>query len=217
MFVDHLGVFVFPDQPFFRLVGRLSFPLFAWAIANGAYHTRNINKYLLRIFLMAVISQIPYQLIFRTSGVPSPGLNILFTFSLSLLAIILLNKTKKSFIKLLIVVFAALLALVLKTDYQAFGVFSVIVFYLFYNKPLFLGIAYFLLTNVFFLFPLFVNKFLGSVFEVSYINVFELVSITSVFIIALYNNKKGKDIRLLFYVFYPLHLLLLYLFKLFVF
>lgn len=216
MFVDHLGVFVFPDQYLFRLVGRLSFPLFAWAIANGAYHTKNINKYLLRIFILAVVSQLPYWLIFNVSGVTNPGLNILFTFSLALLAVILLNKTRKLLLRLLVVVTVSLLALVLKTDYQAFGVLSVIVFYLLYNKPLFMGIAYFLLTNVFFLFPLCVNKFLGSVFQVSYLNILELFSVVSVFIIALYNNKKGRDIKLLFYTFYPLHLLFLYLFKILV-
>lgn len=214
MLIDHLGVFIFPNQPLLRLIGRLSFPLFAWGIANGARYTRSINKYLLRIFILAVISQIPYFLIFKISGVSNPEPNILFTFSLALSAIILLNKTKSLLSKLFVIICAALLAFVLKMDYQAFGVISVIVFYMLYNNNLVMGIAYLALTVVFFLVPLYINRFLGGMIGVSYINIFELVSVVSIFIIALYNNKKGRGIKYLFYAFYPLHLILLYFIKL---
>lgn len=216
MVVDHLGVFIFPNNIYLRLIGRLSFPLFAWAIANGAVHTRNIYRYLMRLSVLAVISQIPYVLIFRILGINEPGLNILFTFSLGLSAIILINKTKNTFFQILIIVLASLLALLLKTDYQIFGVLSVIAFFLFFNKPLIKGAAYFFLVSVFYIFPLYANRFAENVIKTSYLNIFELFSLLSIFIIAFYNNRKGKDLKLLFYIFYPAHLILLFLIKLFV-
>jgi hypothetical protein len=213
MAVDHLGVFIFPNNYYLRLIGRLSFPLFAWAIANGAYYTKNIYKYLIRLLVLAVISQIPYALLFKVVGVSEPGLNVLFTFSLGLLAIILVSKTKNIIFRVLIIALASLLAFILKTDYQIFGVFSVITFYLLFNKPFETSIVYSLLLIIFYLLPLFANRLLGGIFEVSYLNIFELFSVLSLFIIAAYNKKKGSYMKFLFYVFYPLHILILYFVK----
>jgi len=216
MVIDHFGVFIFPDNIYFRLIGRLSFPLFAWAIANGAIYTKNINKYLLRLFTLAIISQIPYQLLFNLWGIPESGLNILFTLSLGLLGIVLIKNTGNILIKFLIAFFLSLVAVLIKCDYGAFGVLSIIIFYSFYKNRIKTGLSYAFLVIVFYVFPVFGNKIIGNVINVSYLNILELFSTLSLFIVFSYNGKIGYRLKYLFYIFYPAHLLLFYLLKLFV-
>ena len=64
MVADHLGYLFFPDQEWLRVVGRLAMPVFGFAIARGFYYTRNPNSYLLRVALLAVLSQLPFMLLF---------------------------------------------------------------------------------------------------------------------------------------------------------
>ena len=57
MFIDHAGKMLFPQVPEMRLIGRLAFPLFAYGVAVGAVYTKNPEKYLTRVVLLALISQ----------------------------------------------------------------------------------------------------------------------------------------------------------------
>src|SRR6266702_2418964 len=87
MVIDHVGVFFFPDISLLRIIGRGAFPLFAWLIANGVYHTSNINNYLNRLLFFAVISQVPYLLANRQIDFFFTQYNVLFTLFLGLLTI----------------------------------------------------------------------------------------------------------------------------------
>lgn len=79
MIIDHLGQVFFPGDQWFILVGRVAFPLFAWMIGYGAIKSRNLDKYILRVFALGILSQIPFLTLF-------PGhLNICFTLGLGLL------------------------------------------------------------------------------------------------------------------------------------
>lgn len=73
MLIDHIGVVFFPGVVGFRIVGRISFPLFIWLLVQGETHTRDVGRYGLRLAVLGVVSQPIYQLIFDTAG-----LNILF-------------------------------------------------------------------------------------------------------------------------------------------
>lgn len=64
MLIDHIGAVFFPDAIGFRAIGRLSFPLFAFGIAEGVRHTRHFGKYCGRILLTALLSQPIYLLLF---------------------------------------------------------------------------------------------------------------------------------------------------------
>lgn len=64
MVIDHLGFLFFPEQEWMRAVGRLTMPIFAYAIARGYFYTRDSKRYLLRMGILAVISQLPYTLLF---------------------------------------------------------------------------------------------------------------------------------------------------------
>lgn len=64
MVIDHIGLLFFPGQEWMQAVGRLTMPIFAYAIARGIYYTHNSQKYLKRLAILAIISQIPYTLLF---------------------------------------------------------------------------------------------------------------------------------------------------------
>ena len=73
MLIDHLGVSFFPDVPFLRMIGRIAFPLYCFFIVLGLTRTRNQKRYLQRLLIIALISQIPYNLVF-----PTLRLNVVF-------------------------------------------------------------------------------------------------------------------------------------------
>lgn len=89
MFLDHMGLLLFPQSLFLRMVGRIAFPIFAFMIAEGCFYTRNRRRYLGLILALAIVCQAVY---FFFNG--SMYLNILFTFSLSILMIFALDALK---------------------------------------------------------------------------------------------------------------------------
>jgi hypothetical protein len=209
MVADHIGLFFFPNIILFRVIGRLSFPLFAWAIANGSIYTKNINKYLFRIFLLAVLSQIPYQFLFDIFGNYYPGLNILFTFSIGLVGIILCRKFKNSILRVIIIFALSFLAILFAADYGAFGVMSVIGFYKYFRNSRKRAILYISLVLFFFLLPVLINEFFGKMILTSPVNILELFSILPLYIISKYKGVIGYKMKYFFYIFYPVHLFII--------
>ena len=55
MFIDHMGLMLFPHMDIFRIIGRLAFPIYAYCIAEGFRYTRNRLKYFLQIFILGVL------------------------------------------------------------------------------------------------------------------------------------------------------------------
>ena len=109
MMVDHVGSIILSVNPhliannqdiylYSRYIGRISFPIFAFLIANGCKHTSNINKYMLRLGLLAIISEVPYDLAFWGAG---GGINffrstnIFYTLFLGVAAVAIYEKLKK--------------------------------------------------------------------------------------------------------------------------
>jgi hypothetical protein len=203
MIIDHIGLFFFPQDLTFRIIGRLAFPLFAWLIANGAQHTHNINAYVTRIFLLALASQIPYILANRYVDPSFASLNVLFTLGLGLTAIVFIKKTQNRQLWLLIAVICGGLAHLFHTDYGVFGVLTVVSFYLFFNSMKYMFLS--LLVLAFVPFLLLAEYRQGSI---------EPFGLASLVFIALYNKKEGIKAQYLFYVFFPLQYVALYVLKL---
>ena len=211
MLLDHIGKVFFSEFVFFQILGRLAFPIFAYFIAEGFYYTRNRYKYLFKILIFAFISQIPYAFLWN-------GLNILFTFIISIVLLFVWDLLTKSngFQKILLIVilsFSIILSffwgLLNIVDYGLYGVLLPIMFYIFREKKILKFLIFTFMTIFYVLFDLMFVE------NIEFLNFLQLFSLFSIFLILLYNeNKKSiKIFKHLFYIFYPFHLIVLVLLK----
>ncbi len=90
MVIDHVGNILYPDLLFLQMIGRLSFPIFAYLIVLGVDSTKKPLNYMLTLFVFAVASQVPYFLAFGIQ--PFERLNILFSLLLSAVTVYYYNK-----------------------------------------------------------------------------------------------------------------------------
>lgn len=133
MLIDHIGYLLFPDQILWRMIGRLSFPIFAFLVARGARLTRSQPRYLLRMLLYGLISQIPYSYF-----VPN-GLNIFFTLAAGLGIILCLSQGQLLVKILAIPILASTWAI--DYSYGLYGLLLILAFHLFYHKPVLMTLA----------------------------------------------------------------------------
>jgi len=205
MLIDHTGLYLIPDLLVLRIVGRLSFPLFAWLIANGAKHTKDINKYLARLFIFGIISQVPFLLARNQIGI-SHGLNIMFTLFLGLLSIKTVSSKLGTYKKYLLVITIALIAHFTNVSYGLVGVFSVLGFYIYYkNKKMMILFQSFLYIAVHYLLIAVGETQLDSV------TIMQLLALSALPLILFYNGESGPKLKYLFYVIYPLQFVVFYL------
>ena len=88
MVFDHVGDSFFPEQVWMRVVGRIAMPLFAFCIAEGFLHTHDRRRYLQRMGLFALISEIPFSLVTSGKVLDVSHLNIMWTFFWAILALL---------------------------------------------------------------------------------------------------------------------------------
>ena len=133
MLLDHMWATVW-DVPWFTMVGRLAFPIFAFQIAEGFYQTSNRKNYIKRMLLFALISEIPFNLMLADSLVYPFHQNVMFTFLIALLLMnrmerVRENKWKFAAVSVVCVGLAFILGLVTFVDYYHYGIFIVLLFY----------------------------------------------------------------------------------------
>lgn len=191
MVFDHIGYFLFPEKIIFRIIGRLSFPIFAYFIAQGCYHTKSISKYFLTLFLLGLICTIVTYL---AQG--ELYCNILITFSLSVLMISCVKENVKLLPLAAVFIICLILTERIPVDY---GLSGILVPFLTY-----LGILHQKERYLFFLALLLVALSLGGI---------QYISLLSIPILMLYNGERGKwNLKYFFYLFYPLHIVIIQLF-----
>ena len=150
MLIDHMGAALFPEVIILRMVGRLSFPIFAYLIAMGYSKTNSFSKYFYRLLIFGSISQIPFSFAFNEQssinsfsdflrflvGNPSPHLNVFFTLAIGLLAIRIWDTVDSRSLKILAVIALGLVAETLFTDYGIYGVVMILAFYVFRDSKI---------------------------------------------------------------------------------
>ena len=199
MTCDHVGVQIFPQCLWLRILGRLAMPIYAYMIAEGCRHTRDRKKYLQRLLGMGALCQLVYLL-----AMDSLYMCILITFSLSVILICLMDaaeqeKTTKSQIHLALGVLSVFFVctvlpdLLPRTDFEIdYGLPGVLLPVLIYgggNKGLLFGLA---LTAL---------KYGGV----------QWLAFLAIPLLLAYNGRRGKaNIGKLFYWYYPLHLVAIY-------
>lgn len=198
MVIDHAGIVLFAGTPWYeicRMIGRLSFPLYAFLLSEGYVHTKSVRKYAGRLLLFALLSELPFdRAIYGTWFYPQSQ-NVFFTLFLGLLLLDRLHGCRGQGRAWWMLLFL-LLAETFSVDYGAFGVLAVVLFYQIRGKSRW---------NLLFMALLFAGYgFLGG-FPI------EAAAGLSMLLIACYNGKKGQYPvpSLVFYGIYPLHLLLL--------
>lgn len=221
MLLDHLWAIVVPGNQWMTYAGRLAFPIFAFQITEGFLRTSNFRRYALRLLVFACLSEIPFDLMYASTVFFPFHQNVMFTLLLGLLAVRGLDRAKRertvkaAALGLLGLLAAWLAGTLGMTDYGGMGVLTVAVFYVFRNFPLARlgqGLCLFLLNMVFFRGEYVSAELLGHVLELQ-TQGFALLALVPIW---LYGGEKGRGGRVLqygSYVFYPLHMLVLYLIK----
>ena len=191
MFLDHYYRIIGGPE-WLSILGRLAFPIFAFSISEGYSHTKNVNKYLMRLLNFAIIIQLPNFL-----GFQEYPLNIFFTLALGLFCLEILDNNKINIVvRYIVVLYLCFLAEKTGLDYGAYGVILIVLFNKLRNNKLYIFIAFLALNLV-------ILK-IGNLSEMQMYSVFSLVPIF------LYNGKKGYGMKYFFYLFYPLHFIFLY-------
>lgn len=225
MLIDHLWASSILSQDIFAWLGRIAYPIFAFMIVEGYFHTSSYKKYIGRMFLWALITEIPFNLMYVSSPIYPFHQNVLWTFLIGLLAIRLIEsiraKEKPILTILGFVVVAAvsyLLGFALFVDYFGYGVLMILVFYLFRSKKWWSMVA-----QAVCLFYINWEMISGMSFPVEIFGreiyiVQQGFACLALIPIWMYNGKQGphnKVIQYCFYAFYPVHMLLLYVLRLF--
>lgn len=95
MLMDHLWATLLPAKEWLTCAGRVAFPIFAFMAVEGYFHTRSFKKYILRMLLFAVLSEIPFDLMYGGTWFYPVHQNVLWTFLLSLLGVWLMEQVRK--------------------------------------------------------------------------------------------------------------------------
>jgi len=206
MVIDHVGRILYPDLLILQVIGRISFPLFAYLVVLGVESTKKPRKYMITLLSFALISQVPYYLAFGIQ--PFERLNILFSLLLSAVTIYYYSKRSMlAFVPLLLSIF-------LMTEGSYYVVLTAVGMKLLKDSPK-LGILALIALNLQFLFIPEVE---------TQIQILALFAVPLVFLhiknwlrkeILIPEHSIAYSIRkYVFYIFYPLHLALLFLIKL---
>lgn len=203
MLIDHIGS-AFVPVTLLRCVGRLSFPIFAFLIAEGSFHTKNPKKYALRMLFLAVISEIPFELAFFGGYTPYRQ-NVMLTLLMGILALEAAKKCPHLLLKALVVIPFALAAEWMKADYGLEGVLVIGVFGLTRGMPWERLIQFVFMLVIFASMKSTWIPFGPIQFRM------QILGTLSILPIALYSGEKqthSKAVQWAFNLFYPAHLLL---------
>ena len=203
--VDADGFYVVTNEELYsiymvmRIIGRMAFPIYCFLLVEGFVHTKNVKKYVLRLFVFALISELPFDMALFNSFWNVEYNNVFFTLFIGLATIAGLDymeryvksgKLLRILIMLCVVGAGMLVADILRTDYGMAGIATIVTMYQLRNKK-----------NVSFPVGVLVLTFLAGILEAAAL----LMTIPVYF----YNGTRGRQMKYFFYAFYPVHLLIL--------
>ena len=212
MLIDHTAVVLIapfrsltPLYVGMRVIGRLAFPIYCFLLVEGFFHTRSRAKYAGRLFLFAIISEIPFDLAFSQKVWDFSYNNVFFTLLIGLLVIWGMDalahriteekykgvaKVLRSSMMIAVLCGGCFLAGILNTDYSAVGILAIFAIYMVRD-----------------------SRMMGSAIAITILGLLasfiEFVALFDLIPIYFYNGTGGKQIKYFFYAFYPVHLLIL--------
>ena len=185
----------------FDIIGRIAFPLFCFMLVEGYFKTRNRKKYLLNLLLFGVISEVPFDMFTTASFFNMNWNNVMFTLALVLVTLWIIDTLKEKMqkrpkalwylVSILIVLVMCIVSMSLSLDYEHHAILIGYFFYLFHDMPVFaIPFGY------------------ASMFK-------EPWALLGFGLTLTYNGERGKQHKMLYYWFYPVHLLILGLLRLY--
>ena len=228
MFIDHFFAIVFASymntlqgsayqEAYYvyrtgRAIGRISFVLFAYLLVEGFTYTRNRKKYLLRLGVLALLSEIPFDLAFQRKLYAPESQNVYLTLVLGLLVMMLLERYQNKGVQALAILLGCVAAWVLQTDYMFMGILLIVSFY--YNKGnLFRQIVWSALIMGGGMIAVYLVRYgiaEDTVMLYVHSGLRELYGMVAFLFIACYHGERGNRIpKAVAYGFYPVHLLVL--------
>ena len=212
MFMDHIS-YAIPEKTYWlNYIGRLSFPIFAFQVSEGYTHTKNLKKYIFRLLLFASISQIPYMLFYNLITPNTLVLNVIFTLLLGLISITIYDKYNK-YVGFISAIYFGIIAQVSHCDYGFYGVAIIFLFYVFRNNKILLTVGFEITSIIYYGYHILKYYSKGTAIVTKAFQLywpFAVSTMLAIVPILLYNKKKGPNTKHLLYLFYPLHLLLIY-------
>ncbi|MDE6914907.1 MAG: conjugal transfer protein TraX [Lachnospiraceae bacterium] len=200
MVIDHFACAVYPYiqghnaevYKALRGIGRIAFPIYCFLLVEGFFYTKNVWKYLRNLVLFAAISEIPFNMAVFGHVFYPKGQNVYWSLALGICAMILLKRfegfaMRQIFLQAAVIVLFLFLGEHLEVDYHWKGIAYIILFYYLRNL-----------------------RFRQSVTAIAGAAAFVLYERAAVFaflLVYLYNGKRGRQFKYLFYGIYPLHLL----------
>ena len=185
----------------FDIIGRIAFPLFCFFVVEGYFKTRNRKKYLLNLLIFGVISEVPFDMFTTASFFNMNWNNVMFTLALVLITIWIIDVLKEKMqhlpkalwfiVSWLIVLIMCAVAMGLALDYEHHAILIGYFFYLFHDVPL-----------------LSVPFGYASMYTQPWALLGFGLTLT-------YNGERGKQYKMLNYLFYPAHLLILGILRLY--
>lgn len=209
MFLDHVKYAIGEANFCTQYLGRVAFPLFMFVMVEGYCHTRDVKKYLKRLFLAAIISQIPYQ-IFKEVLIGASGLqiNVIATILVTMLCIKIYDKSFSKIYSIILITVIGCITQLLNFDYGIYGILIGMILYIFREKKIFKFVLFAILVAIY--------HYLKILrFSKSFI-LYSLCTCVAIIPMMLYNGKKGRGIKYFFYAFYPVHMILLILLEKFI-
>ena len=220
MLMDHTWATIATDYAWLTWAGRIAFPIFAFLTAEGYFRTKNFKGYLGRMFLFALLSEIPFNMMMSGGRAFYPlHQNVLFTFIIALLLMRCIDKIRDKGKVALTMFFSGALLLLgwllgsfLFVDYYGAGVVTVLIFYFLRERKWWIFILqaiclYYVNTEMLGGLTVPVELF-GQSFEIHQ----QLMAMLALIPIWLYRGRKGSEsvlFRFACYFFYPAHILLL--------
>ena len=223
MLCDHLWGTIIPGNDWLTCIGRLTFPIYAFMLVEGYFHTSNLKKYVIRLLIFAVISEIPFNLAMGSSLFYPIHQNVLWSFLISIGLIHLNEKArhKKLYKRILIgiatVCIGYIIGLLTFVDFYNAGILMVFTFYFFRGRKWWHYVGQLICMW-------YINfEILGGfgyeidIFGTTQFIVRQGFALLALIPIWLYKGKQGhhsKVFQYICYAFYPLHLLVLGILKL---
>lgn len=218
MLIDHFGVSIVRqlNTPWMidlyyvcRIIGRFAFPIYCFLLVEGMRHTRNPGKYILRLAIGILLAELPFDLLFE-GGFTWGYQSVMVTLTLGAMMLLCMQKTAEKVLQLLLIVPFAILAELCKCDGGAGGIVMIAIFAIF--DQLSLQAAALFLVNW-----QMIPSVTVTVFGV--VVIIQLIAVVAMVPISLYSGRKlshSKALQWGFYLFYPLHLLILWMIVMFI-